>query len=101
MNIKNATPKELLPVIKNICSQFLITFDDLINSDKENIDIKEARAIVCYYIFGVNGYSPASLSRIIKTHRTNVYNASKRVADEMQFNKDYKEKIERIIKLLK
>ena len=101
MNIKNATPKELMPIIKNICSQFLITFEELIGDKTQNLDTKEARAIVCYYLFAVNGYSPASLARILRKSRSNVYNTSKRVSDEMETNKNYKLKIERIINLLK
>jgi len=97
--IKYLTPLEMKALIESICVQFCITLEELINEGNktENCDIKEARAIVCYYLFLVNGYNPSSLGRSINTSRSNVYHASKRVADEMQFNKDYKEKVERII----
>lgn len=95
MNIKNLTPKELLPVIKNVCSQYLISYDEL--KTKKNTDITEAKAIICYYIVLINGYSPSSLARLINFKRCNVYYSANRVANEISVDKRYKEKIERII----
>ena len=102
MNLKNATPKELIPIICIICEQFLITFDELINEEnkKENIDIKEARAIVCYYIHKKNFYSASSLCRILNTSPSNVANVAKRVEEDISFDQGYNDKIERIINLL-
>ena len=97
--IKYLTPREIKPIVKSICDEFLVTLDEL--HHESNIDIKEARAIICYYLHGLNGYSSSSLARYLGIKHSTVIYHSKRITGQIEVNKLYAEKLNRIINKLK
>jgi len=93
------TPKQVNIIIIEVCDEFCITEDELISESKEG-ELAEARAIIFYIAVILNSYPMRSLSRRLKRGHSNVHSMSKRVFNEISINKDYKIKIDRIVKLV-
>ena len=69
--------------------------------EESNVDIKEATAIICYYFYGLNAYSPSSLARYLEIKHSTVIYHSKKIKGEAEVNELYAEKLERILNNLK
>ncbi len=91
------TPKEAHKIIDNVCEEYMITLDSIKTKSRIH-EISEARAIICYILYGKHGYSPSHVGRIINSVHGSVITASGRVTDEMETNSKYKIKIERLVK---
>ena len=98
-NIKYLTPREIKPIVKSICDEFLVTLEEL--KEESNVDIKEAIAIICYYLYGLNGYSPSSLARYLGIKHSTVIYHSKKIKGQAEVNELYAKKLERILKQTK